>query len=64
MADHHFYISKETQAGKTRTQVNLLDFEGRTNELARMLGGAVLTQTTHQHATEMLRMAELVRKKV
>ncbi|WP_093229661.1 DNA repair protein RecN [Thermoflavimicrobium dichotomicum] len=62
MADHHFYISKESDGYKTRTKVESLNKQGRTRELARMLGGAELTPTTHTHAEEMLCLAEEVKK--
>jgi DNA repair protein RecN (Recombination protein N) len=52
--NHHFYISKQTEDGKTRTQVTVLDKEGRIKELARMLGGLKITEKTLQHASEML----------
>lgn len=52
--DHHFYISKQTEAGKTRTHVAVLDKPGRVQELARMLGGLKITEKTLQHAGEML----------
>ncbi|MFC7440974.1 DNA repair protein RecN [Laceyella putida] len=62
MADHHFYISKELQDDKTRTKVEPLDRRGRTMELARMLGGVEVTNRTMQHAEEMIRMAEKVKR--
>jgi DNA repair protein RecN (Recombination protein N) len=62
MADHHFYISKESDGSKTRTQVTSLKREKRVEELARLLGGVSLTETTHKHAEEMLRLAEQVKQ--
>ncbi|WP_124727220.1 DNA repair protein RecN [Staphylospora marina] len=58
MADHHFLISKETVNDSTTTRVNQLDESGRTQELARMLGGVEVTRTTLEHAEEMIRLAE------
>lgn len=58
MADIHFHIFKETDAAQTRTRVKLLTLEGRTMELARMLGGVEVTDTTKTHALEMLQLAE------
>ncbi len=52
--DHHFYISKQTENSTTRTQVTVLDRNGRVHELARMLGGVKITEKTLQHASEML----------
>jgi DNA repair protein RecN (Recombination protein N) len=58
MADHHFLISKETENESTTTRVSRLDESGRTQELARMLGGVEVTRTTLEHAEEMIRLAE------
>ena len=50
LADWQFSISKEN--GRSRAQ--LLDAEGRVEEIARMLGGVEITDTTRTHAREML----------
>ena len=52
--DQHFRISKQVSAGRTRTSINLLKTEDRYQEIARMLGGEKITQTTLAHAREML----------
>lgn len=52
--DHHFYISKKTDELGTRTQVTHLSTGDRIEELARMLGGVKITDTTRSHAKEML----------
>jgi len=52
--DQHFRISKQVSAGRTRTSINLLNAEDRYQEIARMLGGEKITQTTLAHAREML----------
>jgi DNA repair protein RecN (Recombination protein N) len=52
--DHHFYISKKSDDLGTRTQMNLLSTAARIEELARMLGGVKITDTTRSHAKEML----------
>jgi DNA repair protein RecN (Recombination protein N) len=52
--DQHFRISKQVSAGRTRTTINLLNTEDRYQEIARMLGGEKITQTTLAHAREML----------
>lgn len=64
MADLHFYISKESREQKTRTKVETLNHQGRTLELARMLGGVEVTQTTCEHAEEMLRLADQVKQTI
>lgn len=61
MADHHLYIFKESTASSTKTNVEVLDREGRTHELARLLGGVEVTQKTREHAEEMLRLADKVK---
>lgn len=50
MADAHFYISKSEVSGKTKTSVESLDNAMRVKEIARMLGGAKLTELTIKHA--------------
>lgn len=56
MADHHFLISKAEQGGRTYTSVTPLDLEGRKEEIARLIGGAKITQNTLKSAEEMLRL--------
>ena len=51
---HHFNISKHVNDGRTLTAIQLLDKEGRYKEIARMLGGEEVTQTTLDHARELL----------
>ncbi len=55
MADTHFLIAKGERQGRTYTTVTPLDFEGRKQELARIIGGSTITSTTLQSAAEMLR---------
>jgi DNA repair protein RecN (Recombination protein N) len=57
MADAHFLIQKVVEGEKTFTLVEDLNVQGQVNELARMLGGVEVTDTTLEHAQEMLRMA-------
>jgi DNA repair protein RecN (Recombination protein N) len=52
--DHHFHISKKTEGDQTRTQVTVLTPLERIDEIARMLGGLTITETTRSHAKEML----------
>lgn len=54
-ADHHYLIEKKAVAGRTRTSVRLLDAIERTEEIARMLSGAKLTETSRQHAEQLLK---------
>jgi DNA repair protein RecN (Recombination protein N) len=52
--DHHFSVSKNVANGRTKTEINQLSGEDRLEEIARMLGGEEITQTTLDHAREML----------
>ena len=54
MADHHLLIAKQERDGRTYTSVTPLDLEGRKRELARIIGGATITETTLKSAEEML----------
>ncbi|NEW06200.1 DNA repair protein RecN [Paenibacillus sp. SYP-B3998] len=56
-ADVHFYIRKEVDQERTFTRVQDLPETGQIEELARMLGGVEVTETTLHHAGEMLAMA-------
>ena len=51
---NHYKVSKEQVNNETVSQINLLDEGGRVKELARMLGGVEITDTTIQHAKELL----------
>ena len=52
--DNHMLISKTEREGRTYTSVTQLDREGRKEELARIIGGANITETTLKSAEEML----------
>ena len=54
LASTHFLIDKQERNGRTYTTVVPLDIEGRKRELARIIGGANITETTLQSALEML----------
>ena len=54
-ADHHHLIEKQAVGGRTRTRVHLITGEERTEEVARMLSGAKLTETSRKHAEQMLK---------
>ncbi len=51
---HHFRVSKQTTDGQTSSSIEPLDDAARTDEIARMLGGLKITETTRRHAREML----------
>ena len=55
LANTHLLIAKSERDGRTYTSVTPLDLEGRKRELARIIGGANITETTLKSAEEMLR---------
>ncbi|PYX00503.1 MAG: DNA repair protein RecN [Acidobacteria bacterium] len=54
-ADHHYTIEKKENTGRTRTVVRRITGEERTEEVARMLSGAKLTEMSRKHAEQMLK---------
>jgi DNA repair protein RecN (Recombination protein N) len=54
-ADHHYLIEKKDTAGRARTTVRPITGQERTEEVARMLSGAKLTETSRKHAEQMLK---------
>jgi len=53
-ADQHFLIEKADSGGRTRTSVRRMDQHEREQEVARMLSGAKLTETSLEHARHLL----------
>ncbi|MGB3288725.1 MAG: DNA repair protein RecN [Burkholderiaceae bacterium] len=51
---HHYEVKKSTAAQSTLSTIQALDAKGRVDEVARMLGGLKITDTTRKHAREML----------
>lgn len=58
MADAHFEISKSAINGSTLTTIRLLDRQASVEELARLLGGAEITDTVRKNAAEMKDLAD------
>jgi len=56
-AHNHLQVQKQRQGDTTRTRVERLSAQQRIDEIARMLGGRTITDSTLQHAQEMLLMA-------
>ena len=56
LANTHLLIAKSERNGRTYTSVTPLDIEGRKKELARIIGGTNITETTLKSAEEMLRL--------
>ena len=52
--DQHFLIEKTEKRGRTQTQVRRMEESERTQEIARMLSGAKLTETSLKHAAHLL----------
>ncbi|WP_348265337.1 DNA repair protein RecN [Telmatobacter sp. DSM 110680] len=53
-ADQHFVVEKKEDHGRTKMHIRLLDDRARTHEVARMLSGAKVTDTSLQHAAQMI----------
>ena len=64
MADTQFVIHKQTENGNTFAQVLPLDTEGRKRELARLVGGETVTETTLSGAEELIAAADGFKKKI
>jgi DNA repair protein RecN (Recombination protein N) len=56
-ADAQWQVSKAAHAGKTLSSIRVLDRDERIEEIARMLGGVKITDTTRKHAAELLGIA-------
>lgn len=54
-ADQHYVIEKKESGGRTRTSIRLVAGDERTEEVARMLSGAKLTETSRKHAEQMIK---------
>ena len=52
--EKHFLVEKRVSKGRTRTLISSLNREGRVNEIARLLGGKMISEKTLAHAREML----------
>lgn len=54
LGKHHLRVSKSQENGQTLSTINSLSAADRIEEIARMLGGIEITETTREHAKEML----------
>ena len=52
--EHHWQVKKHLADDKTISEIQVLDHAGRIEEIARMLGGETITDTTRSHAAELL----------
>ncbi len=57
LADRHYAVTKREVKGRTVTDVHPIDGPERIEEVARMLGGATITDTTRKHAREMVKQS-------
>ncbi|MGL4451507.1 MAG: DNA repair protein RecN [Sarcina sp.] len=58
MSDYHYFVSKEIKDGKTFSKVSKVDIEKKVIEIAKMLGGVKLTDSTIVNAREMVNLTE------
>ncbi|MGN1411633.1 MAG: DNA repair protein RecN [Oscillospiraceae bacterium] len=54
MGDNHLLIEKQVENDRTSTKVTQLDYDGRVNEIARIMNGEHLTDTAKKNAQELL----------
>ncbi|WP_042458212.1 DNA repair protein RecN [Neobacillus dielmonensis] len=62
MADTHLFISKEINAGRTKTSVHSLSEAEKIKEIGRMISGVEITSLTKQHAEELLQLAVKIKE--
>lgn len=63
MSDNHFLIEKSSDEERTTTSIKKLSNDEIVNELARLIGGAEITETTLAAASDMKKMADELKKK-
>jgi DNA repair protein RecN (Recombination protein N) len=56
-ANHHLVVEKREDRGRIKTQIRVLDDRARMHEVARMLSGAKVTDTSLQHAAQMIALS-------
>lgn len=57
-ANRHLLVEKQEDRGRTKTSIRLLTDQGRTEEIARMISGARVTETSLRHAEQMLKSSQ------
>ncbi len=55
--ENHWKVAKHSDGEQTVSEISVLDYKNRVEEIARMLGGETITDTTRSHAAELLEMA-------
>ncbi|HZK33533.1 MAG TPA: DNA repair protein RecN [Tissierellaceae bacterium] len=61
LADSHYVINKTIDKNKTKTKIHRLTENQRVEEMARLIGGVDLTDTTLSHAKEMIEMSKTIK---
>jgi DNA repair protein RecN (Recombination protein N) len=56
-ADHHYFVEKHSEQGRTIASIEELEPDARTREIGRMLSGERITQEALRHAEQLLKMA-------
>ena len=59
MADQHYLIRKQVEQNRTYTTVSNIDIQNRVEEISRMMSGSEITDLTLQHASELLKLANV-----
>lgn len=59
MADQHYLIRKQVEQNRTYTTVSNIDEAARIEEVSRMMSGSEITDLTLQHASELLKLADI-----
>ena len=55
--ENHWQVRKHSEGEQTVSEISVLDHHQRIEEIARMLGGEIITDTTRSHAAELLHLA-------
>ncbi|MRN37072.1 DNA repair protein RecN [Neisseria sp. N95_16] len=55
--EHHWQVRKHSEGEQTVSEIRVLNEQERVEEVARMLGGEIITDTTRHHAAELLTLA-------
>ena len=61
-ADRHIYIEKQSENGRTATELTVLDEQQRINELMRMASGSSGSKAAYDSASELLAEAQMLKK--
>ncbi|PRR82972.1 DNA repair protein RecN [Clostridium vincentii] len=64
LSDHHYFVSKKVQDGKTFTKIQLLSTEEKIRQVASMLGGREVTEATLENVREMLIFSEKKKEEI